>query len=308
MSLDTSKYFLQFQILDLSRERIEDYVAELIQASGTVNKFYNDLADLLTLSGSGIERDGSTPLTGNWDYGPFTISGTGDIHCNDLYTSGSSVHIGDSVILSEYNNTDLQINSNIRWTGPTSYPTIDLTGNNPSTAMIFKLMGGNSFFKIQNSGGGERWNVGSNTGDTWQSGGATFGGDVLFGANTISGTGDIHCNDLYTSGSSVNIGDNVVLTDDGTGLDVNTQATIGGPNPRIEFSSSSGTVGVSGKSDLMELTASGVSVNGWLMAESVSLADGATGWFDDGVNFRITVTNGIITNIGTTVSGGYSMI
>lgn len=35
--------------------------------------------------------------------------------------------------------------------------------------------------------------------------------------------------------------------------------------------------------------------------------DSVDGWFDDGVNFRVTISGGIITNIGTTVSGGYSM-
>ena len=38
----------------------------------------------------------------------------------------------------------------------------------------------------------------------------------------------------------------------------------------------------------------------------LKLDGGATGWFDDGANFRITVTNGIITAIGNTVAGGHS--
>ena len=42
-------------------------------------------------------------------------------------------------------------------------------------------------------------------------------------------------------------------------------------------------------------------------AITVSGSVGASGWFDDGTNFRVTVTNGLITNIGATVSGGYSM-
>lgn len=33
---------------------------------------------------------------------------------------------------------------------------------------------------------------------------------------------------------------------------------------------------------------------------------GISGWADDGVNFRLTFTDGIITAVGTTVSGGYS--
>jgi hypothetical protein len=33
---------------------------------------------------------------------------------------------------------------------------------------------------------------------------------------------------------------------------------------------------------------------------------GKTGWFDDGVNFRVTVTKGLITNMTNTVSAGWS--
>lgn len=38
-----------------------------------------------------------------------------------------------------------------------------------------------------------------------------------------------------------------------------------------------------------------------------STVSGVNGWFDDGVNFRCTVTNGLITAIGATVSGGYNV-
>jgi hypothetical protein len=38
--------------------------------------------------------NGGRQLTGNWDFGAFTISGTGDIYCNDLYTAASGVHVG----------------------------------------------------------------------------------------------------------------------------------------------------------------------------------------------------------------------
>ena len=41
--------------------------------------------------------------------------------------------------------------------------------------------------------------------------------------------------------------------------------------------------------------------------QSADGSSGATGWFDDGNNFRITIKNGIITDINTTVSGGYYM-
>ena len=35
---------------------------------------------------------------------------------------------------------------------------------------------------------------------------------------------------------------------------------------------------------------------------------GATGYFDDGTNFRVTVSGGLVTNIGASVAGGFSMV
>ena len=40
---------------------------------------------------------------------------------------------------------------------------------------------------------------------------------------------------------------------------------------------------------------------------SVAPADGVSGWFDDGANFRVTVTNGIITGIAASTAGGYEV-
>jgi len=45
----------------------------------------------------------------------------------------------------------------------------------------------------------------------------------------------------------------------------------------------------------------GISVDKFISGD----AAGVTGWVDDGENFRLTVTGGIVTDIGTTVSGGY---
>lgn len=45
-----------------------------------------------------------------------------------------------------------------------------------------------------------------------------------FGANTISGTGDIYCNDIYTSSGTVYIGDLKLSTADGQTLLINNQA------------------------------------------------------------------------------------
>jgi hypothetical protein len=39
---------------------------------------------------------------------------------------------------------------------------------------------------------------------------------------------------------------------------------------------------------------------------AVNTVAGHTGWFDDGVNFRVTVTGGIITNIQNSIAGGWA--
>jgi hypothetical protein len=50
-----------------------------------------------------------------------------------------------------------------------------------------------------------------------------------------------------------------------------------------------------------------IQVDGEVYCDNVVPANGVSGWYDDGTNFRVTVINGIITDIGPTVSGGYSM-
>jgi hypothetical protein len=104
-------------------------------------------------------------------------------------------------------------------------------------------------------------------GDTWQTGGATFGGDILFGANTISGTGDIYCNDIHTVGTTIYLGD-VQLSSPSTSL-----IDFGGAGLQ-NITTVSGT----------DITCSTISPsNGW--SGSIPTVSGT-----------ITVENGIITN------------
>jgi len=86
-------------------------------------------------------------------------------------------------------------------------------------------------------------------------------GSITFGT-VISGTGDIYCDDLHTAGSTIYIGDYIELTDTGSVLGVNTPIDVGGSNPSIEFSSTSGTIGVSGMADLLVLNQDAVTING----------------------------------------------
>jgi hypothetical protein len=61
-------------------------------------KATEDGLEFATVSGVGgdfLARDGSTPLAGDWDFGSQTISGTGDIWCNDLHTAAGSLYVGD---------------------------------------------------------------------------------------------------------------------------------------------------------------------------------------------------------------------
>jgi hypothetical protein len=65
----------------------------------TAVTYYGDGSSLtgITVSGT-LLQNGSTPLTGDWNYDTYTISGTGDIHCNDIYTSEGTVYVGDANI------------------------------------------------------------------------------------------------------------------------------------------------------------------------------------------------------------------
>ena len=90
-----------------------------------------------------------------------------------------------------------------------------------------------------------------------------FNGDIYFGANTISGTGDIYCNDLYTSGSTVHIGDLLELSADDSGnLEVNYGIVVDGVDSSLEFVGSTATIGLSGDADLLTLVSGTVGVAG----------------------------------------------
>lgn len=56
--------------------------------------YYKENSTWSIIATGALLEDGSVPLTGDWNYGPYTISGTGDIYCNDLHTSGSTIYLG----------------------------------------------------------------------------------------------------------------------------------------------------------------------------------------------------------------------
>jgi len=82
---------------------------------------------------------------------------------------------------------------------------------------------------------------------------------------------NIWCKTLHTSAGSLHVG-SVEITDTAGVLTTTADVSFGG------------------------LTASTLTVN---------TSAGVTGWFDDGVEFRVQVANGLITSIGPSVTGGY---
>ena len=70
-------------------------------------------------------------------------------------------------------------------------------------------------------------------------------------------------------------------------------------NPAVDFRVRSELVNVYGDLDVDD----DLNVKGTYKANGTS---GWSGWFDDGANFRVTVTNGIITAVTDSVSGGHN--
>jgi len=146
--------------------------------------------------------DGSRQLSADWDFGAFTISGTGDVHCNDLYTSGSGIYIGGLHLT--YDGNEFIIPD-------------DVFVDN-SNLMVNGVIGTDtSFFFLSSSGiigvSGMPDLLELNQNEI------IINGDFIFDSNTISGTGDIHCNDLYTAGSGIYLG-GLHLTYDGNELNI----------------------------------------------------------------------------------------
>jgi hypothetical protein len=66
-------------------------------------------------SGDYLEQDGTTQLTDNWNYGSNSISGTGDIYCNDIYTASGTVYIGNLKLSTD--GTDLLVDGKVHHSG-----------------------------------------------------------------------------------------------------------------------------------------------------------------------------------------------
>ena len=79
-----------------------------------------------------------------------------NLYADDVYVKGTSLHIGNTVVLSEYNYTDLTINTDIRWSAAT--PQLTMTAS--TTNMIFKL-GSSSTMRVRDSADGDIFAVGA---------------------------------------------------------------------------------------------------------------------------------------------------
>ncbi len=236
--------------------------AIIVECGGDLASFsyYDGHHDLWSLTASQGQPFGER-------YADQYLSGSLDV-ARDITASGT---IGwDTVQLSEYNNTDLQINSDIRLTvgNPTFYTPPG------SDNIVFKLgdNAGSCRFQVHDVDAAAVFSIDSNgqatcyddfkfqtgygpaavaAGDLYitmgdaiaatkvsfrdsadaevawidSNGNASFA-DILFGANTISGTGDIYCNDLYTAGSSIYLGA-LQLSYDGSKISIQTHIDTG---------------------------------------------------------------------------------
>jgi hypothetical protein len=284
-------------------------VFELVGTTGNTQwSFYNTNygGDVATISADGnADFHGNVTTSGSWESSNFNTPGlnvfVGPTAGANTTTNGiRNTAVGNQALAT---NTDGDVNVAV------GYRTMGFSGGgdfNYNTAV-----GGYAGFAITTGGDNVFLGAGSGQSVTTASGNIFLGREAgrfeassnkLYIENSASSSPLIYGefdNDLVRINGDFDVTGNVTVS--GTG-DFGGTVTAGGTTPEVQFSATSGTIGVSGNTDLIQLTTSGVVVDGEL-----HVASAATGWFDDGVNFRATVTDGIITNIGTTVSGGYSM-
>ncbi|MCK4975592.1 MAG: hypothetical protein KAS36_01520, partial [Anaerolineales bacterium] len=186
----------------------------------------------------------------------FDYLGNADIHGN-VTVSG---YVGwDTVQLSEYNNTDLQINSDVYLTGG-------------GGQVLFHVPSGSDYiaFKIASTGGGGGFQI------------QAYDTSVLFDiepAGIISAYNRIQF-------QNANQG---IWTAAANDLDLRLGDSAGATAVNIVDS---------GNATVASIDSDG----------NAFFDGGATGYFDDGTNFRVTVSGGLVTNIGASVAGGFSMV
>ena len=153
----------------------------------------------LTISGAGgdyLARDGSTPLTGDWDFGSQTISGTGDIWCNDLHTAGASLYIGDVQLTSASNVLDFGTNT-VSGTGDMAAGrlglgnVVDLAEQDSKFWVITEDVGWGAFYKYSDDAGGSAPSMYKARG-TYAVPAAVQASDVVGGYNAFAHDGTQH--------------------------------------------------------------------------------------------------------------------
>ena len=256
-------------------------------------RFWNDDKKFIFNAGAGggsnLEFDAY-----NLFYGSATISGTGDIYCNNLYTEGNLFYLGDHTEIREesgsmnfyrddvkrisigdgggsiiigakdadsdsgveigtgafyvYFNgqTVFELGETYHQFGDTDYDNIQIHGSGQGDYMLFQI--GEPFAT-------SKMRLDAN--------GLTLYDNLLFGANTVSGTGDIYCNDIFTSGSTVHIGDVLELSADDVGnLSVNYGIVVDGVDSSLEFTGDHAMIGLSSDPSLVALVSGTLSLGG----------------------------------------------
>jgi len=215
--------------------------------------------------------DGTRQLTNDWDFGSKTISGTGDIKAGNIY--GTTIY-GDGSNLDNINHDSLDgfvADEHINWksTNQNLVTTGNVTGNSIYCG---------SFLRSTNAPKCQIYFANDNTAQFY-CGNKTYlimnaYGDLVINEGGFNNNG-LRCESDNNA--------NMLKVDP-----ANDRVGIGDGTPSY-------TLDVAGE------------IRAQTNYRSADGTEGASGWYDDGVNFRVTVKNGLITNIGATVSGGYSM-
>jgi hypothetical protein len=234
----------------------------------------DDLTTSGYVSAAAFYGDGST-LTG------INVSGT-DIYLGDA----NRVYFGDNLDASIYHN------------GSSAYLDI-VTGN-----FDIRFPGSEIAIKCTQNGSVTLYHDGVSRLVTASTGISTTG-DVTVGSDlNISATGQI---DLGTApASQIYHNDSHAYWTCSVG---NTYLRANGSESAIDLIANGAVILYHNNLEKLATTVTGIDVTGKVQGDTFSAGPsaGVTGFFDDGTNFRINVTEGLITTIGASVSGDWTI-
>jgi len=249
------------------------------------------------LDGSYIYADGTRPLTGDWAMGAYDLTGgidatfSGTVQAEQL-TSTDDANITDA----------LSVGGNLDVDGTANLDEVDIDGTTQIDGTLTVGTNGTGYdVTCYGASSGSRLEWQADT-DTLKVIGGT--GYVVTDVEAVNLEGPVDVNGNITLDKTTIYGptqsySSLTVGEDTSGYDVKFYGTTTGNY--LLWDESADDLLLVGTTDLIcdgtVRSNTGFNING---------ASGWSGWFDDGTNFRVTVTNGIITAVNNTVSGGHS--